>query len=141
VLARLDAALGAGNALRARVLEGPRIERRFAFEPFTIETLATHAPQTEPPPLPVTATLQLRIVEPRPVEVRVQGGAPRFVGTPPQPVVELAGPWRVEEGWWMRATGEGSPLARDEYDVCLDDGSLLRIAREGNTWSVRGVYD
>jgi hypothetical protein len=141
VLARLDAALGTGKALRARVLDGPRIERRFALEPFTIETLASPGPRAEPPPLPATATLQLRIVEPRPVEVRLHGGAPRFVGTPPQPVVELAGPWRVEEGWWKPATGEGLPLARDEYDVCLDDGSLLRIAREGATWSVRGVYD
>lgn len=141
VLARLDAALGTGNALRARVLDGSRIERRFALEPFTIETLTPPGPRPEPPPLPATATLQLRIVEPRPVEVRLHRGAPRFVGTPPHPVVELAGPWRVEEGWWKPATGEGTPLARDEYDVCLDDGSLLRIAREGATWSVRGVYD
>ena len=43
--------------------------------------------------------------------------------------------------WWAPATGEGAPLARDEYDVCLDDGALLRIAREGDGWSVRGVYD
>ncbi|HYZ15882.1 MAG TPA: DNA polymerase Y family protein [Candidatus Acidoferrum sp.] len=141
VLARLDAALGTGKALRARVLDGPRIERRFALEPFTIETLASPGPRVESPPLPATATLQLRIVEPRTIEVRLLDGAPRFVGTPPQPVVELAGPWRVEEGWWKPVTGEGVPLARDEYDVCLDDGSLLRIAREGSTWSVRGIYD
>jgi hypothetical protein len=32
-------------------------------------------------------------------------------------------------------------LVRDEYDVCLEDGALLRIAREGEAWSVRGVYD
>ena len=141
VLARLDAALGDGAALRARVIEGPRVERRFVLEPFTLETLATRGPQPEPAPLPATATLQLRIVEPRPLEVRVLDGAPQLVGTPLQQVVELAGPWRVEERWWGPATGEGVPLARDEYDVCLDDGALLRIAREGEAWSVRGVYD
>jgi protein ImuB len=140
VLARLDAALGEGKALRARVFDGPRLERRFALEPFTVETLATPGPPLEPPPLPDTATLQLRLVEPRPVEVRIANGAPRLVGSPPQAVVELAGPWRVEEGWWTRATG-GAPLARDEYDVWLDDGSLLRIAHEADAWSVRGVYD
>jgi protein ImuB len=141
VLARLDAAFGEGHALRARVLDGARTERRFAYEPFTLEPLASHGPPCEPPPLLATATLQLRIVEPRAIDVRVQGGTPRFVGSPPQQVIEHAGPWRVEEGWWSRATGEGTPLARDEYDVCLDDGSLLRIAREGDAWSVRGVYD
>ncbi len=141
VLARLDAALGEGKALRARVVDGPRVERRFAFEPFTVEALATKGPQPEPVPLAAVATLQLRLVEPRPVDVRAIGGVPRFVGSPPQQVVEFAGPWRAEEGWWARATGEGVPLARDEYDVCLDDGALLRLARDDDRWSVRGVYD
>ncbi len=141
VLARLDAALGEGKALRARVVEGPRVERRFTFEPFTVEALATKGPPLEPPALAATATLQLRLVEPRPVDVRMIDGAPRFVGSPPQQVVELAGPWRVDEGWWARATGEGAPLARDEYDVCLDDGALLRLAQEDRGWTVRGVYD
>jgi protein ImuB len=141
VLARLDAALGEGKALRARVADGPRIERRFTFEPFTIETLATRGPQPEPPPLAPAATLQLRITEPRRVDVRVIDGTPRFVGSPPQQVIEAAGPWRVEEGWWAPATGEGAPLARDEYDVYLEDGALLKIVREGDTWTVRGVYD
>ena len=147
VLARLDAALGEGKALRARVCEGPRIERRFTFEPFALETLATSAwsegrgPQVDGPPASASATLQLRIVTPRPIEVRVIDGAPRFAGSPPQHVVDLAGPWRVEQSWWAAATGEGSPLVRDEYDLYLDDGALLRIAREGPAWSVRGVYD
>lgn len=146
VLARLDAALGEGKALRARVVDGPRVERRFVFEPFSLDVLASRGPRPEPPPLAQTATLQLRIVEPHPIDVRVIGGAPRFVGSPPQHVVEHAGPWRADEGWWSRMTGEGTPLARDEYDVCLEDGALLRIACEpaatGHAaWSVRGVYD
>jgi nucleotidyltransferase/DNA polymerase involved in DNA repair len=148
VLARLDAALGEGKALRARVVDGPRIERRFTFEPFTLEVLATRGPRPEPPPLAASATLQLRIAEPRRIDVRVIDGAPRFVGSPPQQVVEVAGPWRAEEGWWTPATGEGAPLVRDEYDVLLEDGALLRIARDGLStsagqaaWSVRGVYD
>jgi protein ImuB len=141
VLARLDAALGEGKALRARVVDGPRIERRFVLEPFALETLAARGPRLEPPPLAATATLQLRIVAARPVDVRVFAGAPRFVGSPPQHVVDHAGPWRVEERWWGPATGEGAPFACDEYDVCLADGALLRIVREGDAWSVRGIYD
>jgi protein ImuB len=141
VLARLDAALGEGHARRARIVEGPRIERRSVLEPFTLEPLTTRGPRSEPPPLPAVTALQLRIVPPRPVDVRVQGGAPRFVGTPPHEVVEHAGPWRVDEQWWGPALGTGTRLARDEYDVCLDDGALLRIAREGGAWTLRGVYD
>ena len=148
VLARLDAALGEGKALRARLADGPRIERRFAFEPFTLDTLASHGPPSEPPALAASATLQLCLCEPRRIDVRVIDGLPRFVGSPPQQVIEVAGPWRIDEGWWAPATGEGTPLARDEYDVCLDDGALLRIAREASpassaraVWSVRGIYD
>ncbi len=141
VLARLDAVLGEGHALRARVVDGPRHERRFAHEPFALEPLVTRGPRAEPAPLAPHATLQLRLVDTRPIDVRVVSGAPRFVGSPPQQVVELAGPWRVEEGWWAPATGEGDPLARDEYDVCLDDGALLRIARDARGWTLRGIYD
>jgi protein ImuB len=147
VLARLDAAFGEGKALRARAVEGPRIERRYVLEPFTLETLASRGPRAEPPPLPATATLQLRIVEPYAIDVRVIDGVPRFAGSPPQQVVEVAGPWRAEEGWWSAALCRAhDALARDEYDVCLEDGALLRIARDETSaphgaWSVRGVYD
>lgn len=147
VLERLDAAFGTGKALRAHVVDGPRIERRFTFAPFTLERIVTNGgPRTDPEPvegraLPSAARLQLRLIPARPVDVRVLDGAPRFVGSPAQQAVEVAGPWRVEESWWATVTGEGMPLARDEYDVCLEDGSLLRIARERDTWTVRGIYD
>jgi protein ImuB len=144
VLARLDAAFGAGTALRAHVRDGPRIERRFTFVPFTLDRIVTTHTGPEPiaaAALPDTARLQLRLIPARPVDVRILDGAPRFVGSPPQQALEVAGPWRVEESWWATVTGEGTPLARDEYDVCLEDGSLLRIARERDTWTVRGVYD
>lgn len=138
VLARLDAAFGEGKALRARVIDGPRIERRYVLEPFTLEPLASRGPRAACPelvegPLPAAATMQLRVVEPYAIDVRVIGGAPRFVGSPPQQVVELAGPWRAEEHWPM--------LTRDEYDVCLEDGAVLRVAYHGDGWSVRGIYD
>jgi hypothetical protein len=142
VLARLDAALGDGHALRGRIVEGPRTERRTARDAFTLEPLIAAAwTINAPAPLSQTATLQFRLVTPQPVAVRVIGGAPRFVGTPAQTVIEAAGPWRVDEGWWADATGSDARLIRDEYDVLLDDGALLRIAHERNTWSIRGVYD
>ncbi len=143
VLARLDAALGGDRALRPRLVAGPRIERRFALDTFTLEALTTTVPTTAgSTPLPATTTLQLRLVEPQPVAVRIAGNAPpRFVGTPAALVVAFAGPWRVDEGWWASATGSGEALVRDEYDVLLDDGSLVRLAREGECWSIHGIYD
>ena len=142
VLARLEAALGAGGALRSRIVNGPRAERRFVHDPFTLEPLITTSWNVAAPaPLPQTATLQFRPVAPQAVAVRVVGGAPRFVGTPGQTVLDAAGPWRVEEGWWAGAAGAGEALVRDEYDVLLDDGSLVRIAHERSAWSIRGVYD
>jgi protein ImuB len=142
VLARLDAALGDGGARRVRIVSGPRVERRFAHDPFTLEPLVTtNWLAATVAPLPQTATLQFRPVAPQAVAVRVIGGTPRFVGTPAQTVLDAAGPWRVEEGWWAGAAGGGEPLVRDEYDVLLDDGSLVRIAHEQTTWSIRGVYD
>jgi hypothetical protein len=143
-LARLEAALGEHHAFRARVVDGPRVERRFAFEPFTLEGLIS----TEWPSgsaaisaLPGAAGIQLHLIDPAPVDVLLRGGMPRFIGSPPQAILEVAGPWRVDESWWTPATGGGTPLVRDEYDVLLEDGALVRIAREGDVWSLRGRYD
>jgi hypothetical protein len=142
-LARLDAALGEHHTLRARVVDGPRVERRFAFEPFTL-ALTNSAPpsaQTAISALPGTAGIQLQLIDPAPVDVRLRAGLPRFIGSPPQAILEVAGPWRVDENWWTPATGGAPPLVRDEYDVLLADGALVRIAREGDVWSIRGRYD
>ena len=143
VLARIDAALGEGRALRPQVAEAARDERRATMLPFTLEPLVTRTwnAMPAPVPLPVTATLQLRTVVPQPIAVRVIGGRPQFVGTPEALVLDCAGPWRIDEGWWAAATGGSDRIVRDEYDVLLDDGSLVRIARQPDGWSMRGVYD
>jgi hypothetical protein len=143
VLARIDAALGEGRALRPHLTDGARDERRSTMQPFTLEPLVTKTWNALPvrAALPSTATLQLRTVAPQPVAVRVIGGQPRFVGTPEAQVLDCAGPWRVDEGWWASLTGSGERIVRDEYDVLLDDGSLVRIARETHGWHVRGIYD
>jgi len=143
VLARLEAALGEGRALRPQLAEAARDERRATMEPFTLEPLVTRTwnAVATPAPLPATATLQFRPLAPQPVAVRVIGGQPRFVGTPEALVLDCAGPWRIDEGWWAPLTGSSECVVRDEYDVLLDDGSLVRLAREPGGWCVRGVYD
>lgn len=130
-IARLEAAL-AHVPQRANVLPATRLEAQFAYEPFA----------GMPPPLPAgvsalpaCAVPQMRLLNVREIDVRVLKAAPAFVGSPPQAVLDFAGPWRVEETWFER------PVARDEYDVLLEDGALYRIFRQGARWYLRGTYD
>ena len=129
-LARLDAAFGEGAVLRARVVDGHRPETCVAYERFA------DIPAARPPAGAHSAVMQLRTFAPREIDVIVRAGAPRFVGTPTQTVLDFAGPWRVEEAWWSPA-----PLIRDDYDVMLEDGAIYRIARRDGRWFALGVYD
>ncbi|MGV8038772.1 MAG: hypothetical protein AB2L07_01345 [Thermoanaerobaculaceae bacterium] len=78
------------------------------------------------PPLPAQVVLAGR----RPVAVQ----AGRLGGS----VVALAGPYRTTGEWW----GD-RPFSRDDYDVALADGSVLRLFfdRLARSWAVDGVYD
>ena len=130
-LARLEAVLGE-PALCARVREAHPLEERFAYEPFAVpKTKAFDAPAAAA----VAAVPQLRLLNVREIDVRMQRGEPAFVGSPQRAVLECAGPWRIEEGWF------GSGITRDEYDVVLDDGEICRIYRQGVRWYLRGAYD
>jgi nucleotidyltransferase/DNA polymerase involved in DNA repair len=141
-LARLEAALGPGAALCGRVVEGNRYEARVAYEPFTAQraTRTTVSTRTNDGATSETGTLAYRVLAPRAVEVRVRRGRPAFVGE--RAVLEVAGPWRVDEAWWAEALDTGGlPLANDAYDVLLDDGMLCRIVNERGRWYLSGTYD
>jgi protein ImuB len=129
-LARLEAAVGAA-VQRARTRDAHALENRFAYSAFEApksELLAAAAPAFPPELVP-----QLRLVPTSEVAVRTRAGAPAFVDA--KAVLECAGPWRVDEGWF------GAPVVRDEYDVVLADGGYHRIYREGERWYLRGSYD
>jgi len=53
-----------------------------------------------------------------------------------RPVVNCAGPWRVDDGWF-----DSGHIARDEYDVLLEGGMLWRVYKQGEKWFLRGAYD
>ena len=129
-LARLEAAVGAA-VRRARTRDAHALENRFAYSAFEApksELLAAPAPA-----FPAELVPQLRLVPTVEIAVRTHDGAPAFVDA--RAVLEYAGPWRVDEGWF------GAPVARDEYDVVLDDGGYHRIYCEGERWYLRGSYD
>ena len=130
-LARLEAALGT-TARQARVQPAHRLEARFAYDSFVPPL---HAALPEAGATTVRGSPQLRLLTIRQIDVRVAGNAPIFVGSPPQAVLECAGPWRIDDGWF------DTPVTRDEYDVLLEDGTLYRIFHQGECWYVRGAYD
>lgn len=127
VLARLEALLGE-PVRRARTKEAHQLEERFSYEPFAVPKRENVAATAVPRMVP-----QLRLLTVTEIEVSVARGEPVRVNG--HTVLECSGPWRIEEGWFA------SEVARDEYDVVLDDGELCRIYRQGNRWYLRGAYD
>lgn len=126
-LARLQAAAGT-LPHRARVRPSHCLEGRFAYEGFGIGALENAGRREGGQAVP-----QMRLMGVREIAVRMQGNRPAHVET--KKVLNCAGPWRVDDGWF------DTPVARDEYDVLLDDGMLCRIYRQGEHWYLRGAYD
>jgi protein ImuB len=142
-LARLEAALGPHAARRAHVAAGNRYEARVAYAPFTATGIARTtraALATASERDAETGTLAYRVLAPRAVDVRLKNGRPARVGG--RAVLDVAGPWRVDEAWWAEALDTaGKPLQSDAYDVLLDDGALCRIVSERGAWYLSGTYD
>jgi nucleotidyltransferase/DNA polymerase involved in DNA repair len=135
-LARLQAATGQVPH-RARVRPAQCLETRFAYEGFGVvptalrqaEVLSRSKGQGDTSKV----VPQLRLLNVREIAVRMRGNKPVHVDA--RKVLNCAGPWRVDDGWF------DAPVARDEYDVLLDDGMLCRIYRQGEHWYLRGAYD
>jgi len=128
-LARLEA-IGGVAVHPARVRPAHRLEARFAYDDGNL--IVKQHPVTAPPK-PVARCPQLRMLAVREVTVQLRGNAPAAIDA--RRVVECAGPWRVDDGWFE------APVTRDEFDVLLDDGMLCRIYRQGEPWYLRGAYD
>jgi hypothetical protein len=131
-IARLEAVLGEGIA-RAKTREAHLLEERFSYEPFRLTRSDwSDADVTEACGCGIVP--QLRLLQVREVPVQLRGGEPAIVNC--QPVRQCAGPWRISERPHVEA-----PIARDEYDVVLEDGTFARIYRQGSHWYLRGVYE
>ncbi len=128
-LARLEATTGEPPR-RAHIRAAHALERQFSYEPFASLAVVPNKASGAPEAL----VAHLRLLAVREIGVVVKRGAPAVVDG--RSVTECKGPWRIEEGWFADA-----PIARDEYDVLLDDASRLRIYRQGSRWYLRGAYD
>jgi hypothetical protein len=150
-IARLEAALGA-TVQRAHTHPAHVLEERYTYDRFTppkrtpnsessyhaernSRTASVVEAAVEAPPDEILVP-QLRLLAVAEISVQVRHGEPAFIGDPPQAVLECAGPWRIDlDGF------PGEPLARDEYDVVLEDGRRCRIYHQGPHWYLRGLYD
>jgi protein ImuB len=81
-----------------------------------------------------------RFRPPRLAQVQLSGGRPaRVHSLSIQGVVsDCSGPWRTSGDWWT-----ANPWDRDEWDVALSTGALLRIYfdRRTSRWFLDGSYD
>jgi protein ImuB len=122
-LARLAALVGPGRVGVARLPDGHRPEAG-PVAPFGCPS----GPEAVLAPDAVAASLPLRAVRPpEPVEVRAEPAPVGFRLRTLQGarVRAQAGPYRLSAGWW-----EEAPLGRDDYEVELADGRVVRLYRE-----------
>jgi protein ImuB len=91
-----------------------------------------HAPQALPPPH-LRHGLRPACLLPQPQALALQHGQPCMGG---QPLRLLAGPERIETGWWVELSeGPGLPTQRDYYVAELPGHALVWVFREGGPGS------
>jgi hypothetical protein len=62
-------------------------------------------------------------------------------------VIQSAGPWRTSGAWWEIEADSREPAStpwdRDEWDVVVTSGTVLRVSRDrvSGEWFVEGVLD
>ena len=136
-LARLQAATGS-MPQRAHTRPAAVLERRYGFEEFRVASTSSavlrQAQDDRGGAQDDTAIIpQLKLLTVKEIDVTMNANAPQRVQH--KRVLNCAGPWRVDDGWFH------DPVVRDEYDVLLEDGMLCRIYRQGSHWYLRGSYD
>lgn len=121
------------QAQQAHVRPAHLLESRFLYCHPVIVGSSLRPDSGQAPDPERGATPQLRMLAVREIAVELHRNAPASVDA--CAVLNCAGPWRVDDGWF------NAPIARDEYDVLLEGGMLYRIYRQGQHWYLRGAYD
>jgi protein ImuB len=142
-IARLAAILGPDRVGRPVTVDGHKPER-FAVAEFDLDAASDQLRRVR-----CEGYSAVRSVRPA-VEVEAvldESGRPRSVrsmhndGTHPEISGEAriaAGPWRLEEGWWLE-----DAVDREYWDVELADGGVYRLYRDARAerWYCDGIYD
>jgi protein ImuB len=138
LIERLQARLGADGVQRLTLVADHRPERAIAWVPAQAAAAGPAPPLIDPASAPTRPLWLLR--EPQPLPERASH--PWLDGTPLQ---LLAGPERIESGWW-----DGALAARDYFIARAHDGALVWVYRmrlplasstpEGNGWFLQGRF-
>ncbi len=137
VLERIAARLGPGKVLRPVVTEDHRVEWMCHWQPAPQARTRKRARVVDVP--------QPSFVLPEPLRLAMRAERPMYQGV----LMMLAGPHRVEGGWWDRTLVDGQAGTRNvvrDYWVALSEhaGVLCvfqaRLANDETGWFLHGVY-
>ena len=137
VLERIAARLGPERVLRPVILEDHRIEWMCHWQPSPAPR-ARQANRTVGLPQPT-------FVLPEPLRLGLRGHRPLYQGV----LQLLAGPHRIEGGWWDRAVIDGEPVtrhvARDYWVALSEHAGVLwvfqtRLENDAPAWFLHGVF-
>lgn len=139
LIERLSARLGADRVLRGRLLADHRPQHMQTWFPASMPVA-----QARTPALPRHLCLHPPWLLPAPLRLDMQGERPCYQG----PLRMLAGPERLETGWWSfapTADTEGEELAlRDYYVARSPNAGLLWVYRRRGAgepaWFLHGIY-
>ena len=137
VLERIAARLGAERVLRPVILEDHRIEWMCHWQPAPAKRArkANRAPEMPQP----------TFILPEPLRLAMRGPRPIYQGV----LQLLAGPHRVEGGWWDRTITAGEATTRHvsrDYWVALSEHAGVlwiyqtRLAEDETAWFLHGMF-
>jgi protein ImuB len=133
-IARIAAFVGAGNA------GTPQMENSHRPDAFRMAAFGSAASRPAPALAEPTRAALRRFRPPRLAQVQLAHGRPSRVRSLAinGVVTNCAGPWRTSGDWWTEEAWD-----RDEWDIALSTGALLRIHFDHRTarWFVEGSYD
>ena len=137
VLERIAARLGPERVLRPVILEDHRIEWMCHWQPAPAKRARklNRAPEMPQP----------TFVLPEPLRLAMRAHRPLYQGV----LQLLAGPHRVEGGWWDRTTKDGEAstrhVARDYWVALSEHAGVLwvfqtRLAEDETAWFLHGMF-
>ncbi len=137
VLERIAARLGPERVLRPVILEDHRVEWMCHWQPAPAKRARklNRAPEMPQP----------TFILPEPLRLAMRSHRPLYQGV----LQLLAGPHRVEGGWWDRATTDGEAttrhVARDYWVALSEHAGVLwvfqtRLAEDETAWFLHGMF-
>ncbi len=137
-LARLTGLLGR-ERVGTPILQDTHRPDAFVMEPFSWPCPSQSEERESIDHSRAMARAALRRFRPgRAASVLREKNRPVYLRTPERkgPATAQRGPYRASGHWW-----DGREWKREEWDVQMPDGAILRCHENGESWEVDGIYD